>query len=198
MHATSIISVHTTELVTQQLDKLSIIYYRYSSGHVCYSLSCVLVFATPWTVARQAPLSMKFSRQEYWSELSISFCRGSSWPTDQTWVSHTAVKFFTNREVNPHVRAKRWSQQSTCRGSRWSSPALPCMGKPSLCPHLLTPGPQCPSPNWWWPARCCSTAPTCSQVAQHFLLKGYQFGNQERTSPPILPFLTLVKSRQQL
>ena len=26
-------------------------------------------FATPWTVACQAPLSMGFSRQEYWSEL---------------------------------------------------------------------------------------------------------------------------------
>ena len=25
--------------------------------------------ATPWTVARQAPLSMEFSRQEYWSRL---------------------------------------------------------------------------------------------------------------------------------
>ena len=25
--------------------------------------------ATPWTVARQAPLSMGFSRQEYWSAL---------------------------------------------------------------------------------------------------------------------------------
>ena len=25
---------------------------------------------TPWTVARQAPLSMEFSRQEYWSGLS--------------------------------------------------------------------------------------------------------------------------------
>ena len=27
------------------------------------------VFATPWTAARQAPLSMGFSRQEYWSQL---------------------------------------------------------------------------------------------------------------------------------
>ena len=26
-------------------------------------------FATPWTVARQAPLSMEFSRQEYWNGL---------------------------------------------------------------------------------------------------------------------------------
>ena len=33
------------------------------------SLSRVLLFATPWTVAYQAPVSMGFSRQEYWSGL---------------------------------------------------------------------------------------------------------------------------------
>ena len=33
------------------------------------SLSPVQLFATPWTVAYQAPLSMGFSRQEYWSGL---------------------------------------------------------------------------------------------------------------------------------
>ena len=33
--------------------------------------SRVRLFATPWTVARQAPLSMGFSRQEYWSGLSF-------------------------------------------------------------------------------------------------------------------------------
>ena len=32
-------------------------------------LSHVRLFATPWTVARQASLSMEFSRQKYWSEL---------------------------------------------------------------------------------------------------------------------------------
>ena len=32
-------------------------------------ISCILLFATPWTVAHQAPLSMEFSRQEYWSGL---------------------------------------------------------------------------------------------------------------------------------
>ena len=32
-------------------------------------LSCVLLFATPWTVTCQAPLSVGFSTQEYWSEL---------------------------------------------------------------------------------------------------------------------------------
>ena len=33
------------------------------------SLSCVWLFVTPWTIAHQAPLSMDFSRQEYWSGL---------------------------------------------------------------------------------------------------------------------------------
>ena len=32
-------------------------------------LSRVWLFVTPWTVAYQAPLSMEFSRQEYWSGL---------------------------------------------------------------------------------------------------------------------------------
>ena len=33
-------------------------------------LICVQLFATPWTLACQAPLSMEFSRQEYWSGFS--------------------------------------------------------------------------------------------------------------------------------
>ena len=40
------------------------------SGGGCSSIaqSC-LTLATPWTVAHQAPLSMGFSRQEYWNGL---------------------------------------------------------------------------------------------------------------------------------
>ena len=37
------------------------------------SLSHVQLFATLWTVAHQAPLSMGFSRQEYWSGLPFPF-----------------------------------------------------------------------------------------------------------------------------
>ena len=33
------------------------------------SLSPVQLFAIPWTVAHQAPLSMEFFRQEYWNGL---------------------------------------------------------------------------------------------------------------------------------
>ena len=35
----------------------------------CMLLSCVRLFATPWTISHQALLSMEFSRQEYWSVL---------------------------------------------------------------------------------------------------------------------------------
>ena len=44
--------------------------------YLCYSccacmhahvLSCVPLFETPWAIAYQAPLSMGFSRQAYWS-----------------------------------------------------------------------------------------------------------------------------------
>ena len=35
------------------------------------SLSCVRLLATPWTAAYQAPLSVGFSRQEYWSGVPL-------------------------------------------------------------------------------------------------------------------------------
>ena len=37
------------------------------------SLSHVWLLATPWTAAYQAPPSMGFSRQEYWSGGAIAF-----------------------------------------------------------------------------------------------------------------------------
>ena len=40
------------------------------TGYVLSHFSHVLLFATPWTVAHQALLSMGFSRQEYWSGLA--------------------------------------------------------------------------------------------------------------------------------
>ena len=49
------------------------------------ALSCVLLFRTPWTVARQAPLSVIFqARMLEW--VAIFSSRGSSRPRDRTWV----------------------------------------------------------------------------------------------------------------
>ena len=47
--------------VTKELDMIQLLKVK--------SLSRVRLFATPWTVAYQAPQSMEFSRQECWSGL---------------------------------------------------------------------------------------------------------------------------------
>ena len=43
-------------------------------------------FVTAWTVVLQAPLSMRFPRQEFWSGLPFPF-PGVSWPKDQAHIS---------------------------------------------------------------------------------------------------------------
>ena len=84
-------------------------YYRACGGGGLVPKSC-LTLVTPWTVAQQAPLSMGFSRQEYWSVTGVLLennpvfpsPRGSSQPRNRTWVSCLAGRFFTyytTREV---------------------------------------------------------------------------------------------------
>ena len=43
--------------------------WQYCDRAAAYVLAHVQLFATPWTVAHQAPLSTGFSKQEYWSGL---------------------------------------------------------------------------------------------------------------------------------
>ena len=38
-------------------------------SYILYALSCIRLFVTPWTVAREASPSMGFSKQKYWSGL---------------------------------------------------------------------------------------------------------------------------------
>ena len=52
-------------------------------------------WTTLWTLARQVPPSLGFSRQESWEWVAISSSRRSSWPRDRTWVSCIAGRFFT-------------------------------------------------------------------------------------------------------
>ena len=55
-------------VMCSQLTVQHLIVKHLSRGCVL-SLSHVRLFATPWTIACQAPLSVEFSRQEYWSGL---------------------------------------------------------------------------------------------------------------------------------
>ena len=62
------------------------------------SLSCVWLFATPWTAAHQAPPSMGFSRQEYWSGVRLP----------SLYVNYTSVKkliIIKYMRKNPPVQA---------------------------------------------------------------------------------------------
>ena len=58
------------------------------------SLSRVRLFATPWTAACQAPLSMGFSRQEYWSDVEMKAPQKLLFPSD----------------TEQQIRIKIWSQ----------------------------------------------------------------------------------------
>ena len=49
--------------------KVMSLLFNMLSHEVMESLSHVQLVVTPWTVAHQAPPSMEFSRQEYWSGL---------------------------------------------------------------------------------------------------------------------------------
>ena len=59
------------------------------------SLSHVQLLVAPWTVAYQAPLSMGFSRQEYWSGLPFPSPGESFQLRDRTQVSSIADRHFT-------------------------------------------------------------------------------------------------------
>ena len=61
----------------------------------CRSLSCVQLFLTPQTVARQAPLSMGILRATILEWVAISFSRGSSRLRDRTQVSRLAGSLLT-------------------------------------------------------------------------------------------------------
>ena len=58
-------------------------------------LTCVWLFATLWTVALQAPLSMEFSRPEYWSGLIFHPLGNLPDSGNKPIVSCTAGRFFT-------------------------------------------------------------------------------------------------------
>ena len=57
--------------------------------------SCVRLFATIWTVAPQAPLSMGIIQARILDWVAMPSSRGSSQPNDRTQVSRIAGRFFT-------------------------------------------------------------------------------------------------------
>ena len=59
---------------------------------VCLVAQSFWFFATLWTVAHQAPLSMRILQERILEWVAIPSSRGSSWPRDWTQVSHIEIK----------------------------------------------------------------------------------------------------------
>ena len=101
------------------------------------SLGCVQLFATPRTVARQAPPSMEFSKQEYWSGLAFpSPGERSSRPRDWSQVSRIAGTLYPLSHQG--ITVERYSLQmlfNPFRGFRYGSE------KPCVIQHFILSGP---------------------------------------------------------
>ena len=63
-----------------------------------YSLSCVQLFETLWTVAHQVPV-YRISQARILERVAISSSKGSSQPREWTLVSYVS---YTGRQIIPH------------------------------------------------------------------------------------------------
>ena len=125
-------------------------------------LSCVWLFATPWTVAYQAPLSMRFPRQEYWSGLSQFFLF--------YWALSVCFKFISkipaNIAVNVSPAVKLKVQFDSLRPHELQHAKPPCL---SPTPGIyLNP---CAS-SWWCHPNISSSVVPFSSCPQSFLASG--------------------------
>ena len=106
--------------------------------HASPHFSHVQFCATPWSAARQAPLSMGFSRQEYWSGLPcllqgifptqgsnlfllhLPVLAGRFFTTRATWEAHLSMLLLLLSHVSDSVRPHR--HQPTTLPRPWDSP----------------------------------------------------------------------------
>ena len=92
---------------------------------VLNGFSRALVFATPWPVARQVPLSMGFSRQEHWSGSPCSPIGELPNPgiTPKSYISYTGIRFFTISTTWPTVtpRVQGWPCPAVASEVSWPS-----------------------------------------------------------------------------
>ena len=88
--------------------------------HKCWhssSYSVVCDFATPWAVARQAPLSTGFSRQEYWSGLPFPPPGELPHPEmelESTVTSALAGRFFTTEPPGKPMKPLKEDHLKVC------------------------------------------------------------------------------------
>ena len=107
--------------------------------------SAVRLFATPW-IARQAPLSTGFPRQEYWSGYSISFSRRPSQP------ECPALQVDSLQAEPPRGPVLTYNHLQ--RGRQFLSSSGTCLVHPPRHrPSSAQPQQACPCPQWHFPKK---------------------------------------------
>ena len=97
----------------------------------------------PCTVDDQAPLSMGFSRQEYWSGLPFPSPGESSWPRDWTRVSCITGRFFTVSAISSIVICKGISRRISIQNRTRKFYCCQCPSVPvSLLPKTCASSPS--------------------------------------------------------
>ena len=98
----------------------------------------IQLFATPWTAARQAPLSLKFSRQEYWSGLPFS-----SGDLPDPGVEPRCPPFQADSLTSEPLGKPKHTQKEAPNCGKPSSPGpgLIAVNSRSVCSHLYLPLP---------------------------------------------------------
>ena len=96
-------------------------------------LGCVRLFATPWTVACQAPLSMEFSRQEYWNVLpSVTPAGGWVWGVDSLPLRHLGSPHYNTGSFQNKKYAWAVLSCGFCRDGSYISQSWICDPQGSL------------------------------------------------------------------
>ena len=99
-------------------------------------LSRVRPLATPWTAAYQAPLSMGFSRQEFWSGFSCpppAYLPDWGTESESLMLPELICRFFTIsilfdlRRVEKRVEARPWDIAGTESEIWWQAERLSCL-----------------------------------------------------------------------
>ena len=103
-------------------------------------------FATLWTTARQASLSMGLPRQEHWSGLPF-LLRGSPWPKARTPAFCTENQIYQPHEFSALQRAGWRVSLGSLRSLLWCVSRL--SGSGPLCVPTLCPLWACPSWGGW-------------------------------------------------
>ena len=83
------------QIILQKQNKTKPQTTLHNSFELCVVLSRVPLFVTSWTVVHQAPLSMEFSRQEYWSGLLCPSLGDLPDPGIEPLSPPLAARFFT-------------------------------------------------------------------------------------------------------